>query len=120
MSEDADIRLWCDRCKGVLDPETAPMICLKCYNELKEKAEKFDRYVEHLTSIEEYGVWGAINKLDNKLEAIDTLMRKQRYIHVLSNGQYSIEPLFPSDGDKLVSAIMMILFPDEKILEASA
>lgn len=42
--------------------------------EALEKAKKFDRYIEHLTSIEEFGVWGAINKLDNKLEAIKKML----------------------------------------------
>ena len=36
----------------------------------KEKAEKFDRYNLHLLSLEDVGVWGAINKLDAKLETV--------------------------------------------------
>ena len=40
------------------------------FKELHKKAEKFDRYNLHKISLEENGVWGAINKLDAKIEAI--------------------------------------------------
>ena len=38
--------------------------------EWSEKAEKFDRYNLYKISLEENGVWGTINKLDAKIEAI--------------------------------------------------
>lgn len=51
----------------------------------------------------------------DKLEAIDTLMTEHPNIHTLPNGQYSILPMFPSDGDKFAKAIMAILYPDEEV-----
>ena len=39
-------------------------------------AEKYERYVKHLASIKEHGVWGAINRLDAKLEDIKTHLTK--------------------------------------------
>ncbi len=38
----------------------------------KEKAKKYDRYVKHIASIEEFGVWGELNKIYPKLEVIKT------------------------------------------------
>ena len=70
-NEDTDIRLWCDRCKGALDPETAPMICLKCYNELVEKAEAYD-LIHPMTVKEYYQVF----KDASKLEAVKKAFRK--------------------------------------------
>ena len=56
---------------------------------LKEKAEKFDRYNLHLLSLEDVGVWGAINKLDAKLEAINLsiLTARQKLYDVLPTGE---------------------------------
>ena len=46
-----------------------------------EKAEKFDRYNLHLLSLEDVGVWGAINKLDAKLETVKTHLTKWKSGH---------------------------------------
>lgn len=50
----------------------------------------------------------------SKLSDLRKLMRNQPYIQMNVNGQYSVLPMFPSQGDKLASAIMAILFPDEE------
>lgn len=65
------------------------------FKELKDKAEKFDRYHLHLLSLEDVGVWGAINKLDAKLEAIkgvwekyDKILREYREIDPKGQSDY--------------------------------
>jgi len=44
-------------------------------NNAIEKAEKFERYHLHLLSLEDVGVWGAINKLDARLESLKKHMK---------------------------------------------
>ncbi len=62
-------------------------------------------------------MWSFLEKIKvelDKIEAIDKLMTGHPNIHTLPNGQYSILPMFPSDGDKFAKAIMEILYPDEE------
>ena len=56
------------------DPEWFSNRWGQIVKEWSEKAEKFDRYNLHKISLEENGVWGAINKLDAKIEAIKPLV----------------------------------------------
>ena len=52
-----------------------------------------------------------------KLEDIEALMREDRRITIIHNDQYTIQPW--GSGDKLASAIMAILFPDEPSSEGT-
>uniref|UniRef100_A0A6M3X4D9 Uncharacterized protein n=1 Tax=viral metagenome TaxID=1070528 RepID=A0A6M3X4D9_9ZZZZ len=63
-------------------------------DELQKKAHKYDFYHLQLIELEKNGVWGAINKLQNKLDRIEFL-----FDDILSDGEcYGSEYCTPECG----------------------
>lgn len=102
MSENGslDIRLWCDRCKGVLDPETAPMICKDCYEQMQDQ---INRYKNTFYLIKLAG--GNEVQLAQKLEAV-----KNWYNRFIDN-----KTIF--DSDEAITIFMSEFKELDKILE---
>ena len=70
------------------DPEWFSNRWGQIVKEWSEKAEKFDRYNLHKISLEENGVWGTINKLDIKLEAIKNVVKKVYNVNTPFDGYF--------------------------------
>ena len=55
-------------------------------------------------------------KLDSKIKAIEDLLKSQQGIKITPQGFYSVQHIWPSQGEKIVKAIMKILFDYENYI----
>ena len=81
-------------------------------NEALEKADIHDRYVKHIASLEEYGVWGSINRLDDKIETIKKLTEPFIEWGGPHDAFYRVRLHKHPELQEYVSELMKVLYPD--------